>query len=177
MAGFDLVYDGAVRLRPEVLVIDALLTFLGLAMVRVGVRGLRHALRIQRVELGTRVLLYGAGDAGLLLLRELRQNPDRALTPVGFLDDDPLKQGMSVQGVRVLGGVDDIAAACEHSRATTVVLTAPHRFSAERRRHIEAACALAGARCHHFSILLGPDAAYFHEIDARDGASASFLRT
>jgi FlaA1/EpsC-like NDP-sugar epimerase len=36
-----------------------------------------------------RVLLYGAGDAGLLSLRELRQNPERGLKPIGFIDDDP----------------------------------------------------------------------------------------
>jgi len=37
------------------------------------------------------VLLYGAGDAGLLSLRELRQNPERGLKPIGFIDDPKSK--------------------------------------------------------------------------------------
>src|SRR5829696_2904832 len=50
-----------------------------------------------------RVLIGGAGDGGRLVLREMLRNPSLALNPVGFVDDDPLKRGMRIDGVKVLG--------------------------------------------------------------------------
>jgi FlaA1/EpsC-like NDP-sugar epimerase len=52
---------------------------------------------------GKRTLIVGAGDAGEQLLRSTRKldNPD--CFPIGFVDDDPVKKGTSIQGVRVLG--------------------------------------------------------------------------
>ncbi len=47
---------------------------------------------------GRRVLIYGAGDGGELLLRELRNNRELQLSPIGFLDDDPAKSGKVIQG-------------------------------------------------------------------------------
>ena len=44
------------------------------------------------------VLIYGAGDRGELLLRELLQNPDHLYDPVGFVDDDPAKIGKTLRG-------------------------------------------------------------------------------
>ena len=50
------------------------------------------------------VLIVGAGDGGRLLLRELMKNPELGYRPVGFVDDDPRKQGMRVdRGLEVLG--------------------------------------------------------------------------
>ncbi|HVR30121.1 MAG TPA: hypothetical protein VMS86_11385, partial [Thermoanaerobaculia bacterium] len=55
-----------------------------------------------------RVLLVGAGRAGVLAIREMHGRRDLGLEPVGFVDDDPLKQGMMVDGVEVLGDTEDI---------------------------------------------------------------------
>jgi UDP-GlcNAc:undecaprenyl-phosphate GlcNAc-1-phosphate transferase len=52
------------------------------------------------------VLIYGAGDGGELLVRELLNNNQLGLHPIGFLDDDPQKHGRMIHGVRVLGSVD-----------------------------------------------------------------------
>ena len=60
------------------------------------------------------MLLYGAGDAGLLSLRELRQNPERGLKPIGFIDDDPKKQGLQMQGLSVMRG-NELPRLCEHT--------------------------------------------------------------
>jgi FlaA1/EpsC-like NDP-sugar epimerase len=49
------------------------------------------------------VLIVGAGDGGQLVLREIMRNPGLGLNPVGFVDDDPTKQGQRINGVRVLG--------------------------------------------------------------------------
>jgi UDP-GlcNAc:undecaprenyl-phosphate GlcNAc-1-phosphate transferase len=57
---------------------------------------------------GRNVLIYGAGRGGRLLARELLQNPDLELVPVGFLDDDPEKQRLRVEGIRVVGRMTDL---------------------------------------------------------------------
>jgi UDP-GlcNAc:undecaprenyl-phosphate GlcNAc-1-phosphate transferase len=61
-----------------------------------------------RTSRGRNVLIYGAGRGGRLLARELLQNPDLELVPVGFLDDDPAKQRLRVEGIRVLGRMSDL---------------------------------------------------------------------
>ncbi|HLG98206.1 MAG TPA: nucleoside-diphosphate sugar epimerase/dehydratase [Bryobacteraceae bacterium] len=57
---------------------------------------------------GKRILIYGAGMAGMTLVRELRNNPALGEV-VGFLDDDPHKRHLSLLGVRVLGRGRDAA--------------------------------------------------------------------
>ena len=56
----------------------------------------------------TRLLIVGAGDAAEKMLREILDNPRVKYRPVGFLDDNPRKQGQAIHGVPVLGAIDDI---------------------------------------------------------------------
>ena len=81
-----------------------MLVFLG------GTRFIVHAvyerpLRGFRARKGARsVLIVGAGDGGRLLLREIMRNPELGFRPIGFIDDDPRKQGAHIdRGVEVLG--------------------------------------------------------------------------
>ncbi len=52
------------------------------------------------------VLIYGAGDAGELLIREILNNPDHRYTPVGFIDDDDRKAGKKIHGYRIFDSND-----------------------------------------------------------------------
>jgi UDP-GlcNAc:undecaprenyl-phosphate GlcNAc-1-phosphate transferase len=90
-----------------VLVMNGILLCLGITGSRVGFRLLRTYLgRLQGNDSGKKVLIYGAGDGGELLVRELQNNYQLGLTPVGFLDDDPQKHGRVIHGVRVFGSID-----------------------------------------------------------------------
>src|SRR5262249_14626643 len=62
-------------------------------------------------ERGRRALIYGAGDGGALLVRELRNNIRLDYRPVAFIDDDLTKQSKRVLGVPVLCGIEGLAQA------------------------------------------------------------------
>jgi UDP-GlcNAc:undecaprenyl-phosphate GlcNAc-1-phosphate transferase len=90
-----------------VLVMDGVLLLAGVTGSRVFFRLLRTYIeRFREYPEARRALIYGAGDGGELLARELINNRDLGLNPVGFLDDDPNKHGRVIHGLRVLGNLD-----------------------------------------------------------------------
>ncbi|HVG33472.1 MAG TPA: hypothetical protein VM911_10340, partial [Pyrinomonadaceae bacterium] len=84
-----------------VFVLDGMFLFLMLAGSRMAFRLFRQMLPTARTRDGCRVLIYGAGDAGELLLREMLNNRELQYAPVGFVDDDPRKKGKVIHGLRV----------------------------------------------------------------------------
>ncbi|HEY3104774.1 MAG TPA: hypothetical protein VGJ69_14385 [Pyrinomonadaceae bacterium] len=87
-----------------VFVIDAVMMLMLLAGSRMAFRLFRQLLPSGGATVGRRALIYGAGDAGELLLRELLNNRDLHCAPVGFMDDDPKKRGKVIHGYPVFGG-------------------------------------------------------------------------
>jgi len=91
------------------MVIDGALLMLGTAGSRVSFRLLRNWLTRRSPSEGSTALIYGAGDGGELLLRELRNNRSLGLHVVGFVDDDPQKSGRMIHGIPVMGSADEIS--------------------------------------------------------------------
>jgi FlaA1/EpsC-like NDP-sugar epimerase len=123
-----------------VLAMNFALAFLGL----VGIRALRRlqgeAQQRRRRATGrdrARVLLIGAGEAGVLVAREIANRPDLGLQPVGFLDDDPLKVGASIGGLPVLGRTADVGAIAERKHVDRALLTIANASGAQIRRITE----------------------------------------
>jgi FlaA1/EpsC-like NDP-sugar epimerase len=71
------------------------------------------------------LLIIGAGDGGRLVLREILRNPELKLKPVGFVDDDPTKRRLRIDGVRVLGGTSDLARILEEAEPDEVTIAIP----------------------------------------------------
>ena len=76
-----------------------------------GVRGsFRLFLETQKRKTlsGDKVLIYGAGRGGELLLREILNNKKLSVRPIGFVDDDPAKKGKKIQGYPILGSFETL---------------------------------------------------------------------
>ena len=71
------------------------------------------------------VLIYGAGESGVLLVKESRINPNFPYRIVGFLDDNPNKKGGKVYGLKVLGGLEDVEKVVEKSDVSKIIISMP----------------------------------------------------
>jgi FlaA1/EpsC-like NDP-sugar epimerase len=85
----------------------------------------RNAKRISGQH--TRVMIFGAGSAGVALLKEMRHQPSLGFLPVGFVDDSPMKKGMSVQGLPVLGDRYDLPRLINVLRIDELVVAIPSK--------------------------------------------------
>jgi FlaA1/EpsC-like NDP-sugar epimerase len=123
-----------------VILIDLLLAFLGTTGVRILWR-LRNERKSRArhhapVHAGSpaRALLVGAGSAGVQVARELTARPDMGLMAIGFLDDDAMKRGSELHGVRVLGATSELAKIVDEHQVAEVIITIAHASAAEIRR-------------------------------------------
>jgi len=123
----------------KVFVIDLVLMFLFLAGSRMAFRLFRQLVPAVSKQNGRRVLIYGAGDAGELLLRELRNNQELRLAPIGFLDDDPAKSGKVIHGLRVFGGNGDLGTVCSQHEVDEVVISSM-KMTEERIEEVLRCC-------------------------------------
>lgn len=89
----------SVKYPRSVFVTDAILLVCFLAGIRLIPRIYRE---LAQQEQGKRVLIYGAGDAGEVIVRDMRRH-GMEYEPIGFIDDSPRKQGVRIHGVPVLG--------------------------------------------------------------------------
>ncbi|MFT3864782.1 MAG: nucleoside-diphosphate sugar epimerase/dehydratase [Solirubrobacterales bacterium] len=128
------------RLPRSVEVMDFILTLILIAGARLLVR-----LIVERPSKGDRVpkhevLVVGAGKGGQMVVRELRLNPALGGTAIGFVDDDPRKRGMRMNGgVKVLGSTDEIAPILDETDPDEVIIAIPSAPGTLRAK-VVAAC-------------------------------------
>src|SRR5690606_4664472 len=95
----------------------------------------------QSNAVSVRILVLGAGQAGDALVRDLRRLG--SYLPVGFLDDAPSLRGSKVQGIPVLGRVDDVAEIARETAARLLVIAMPSANATEMQR-VVASCERSG---------------------------------
>jgi UDP-GlcNAc:undecaprenyl-phosphate GlcNAc-1-phosphate transferase len=89
---------------------------------------------------GTRTVIYGVGDSGGLVIRELLARGKGSARILGFIDDDPRKAGIRVMGYPVLGGGSALAVLVKAGAVDAVVISA-RQLTAERMNNLEVLCA------------------------------------
>ncbi len=148
--------DFVLRPRPiplSVVLVGHLLAFTGFVAVRYRSRllsGLEWRWRaVWHQEFpaqATRVLIVGAGDAGQVTAWRLKhRSPGDTYKIVGFVDDDPAKQKMYIEGCQVLGTREDLARLVER-HAVDLIVVAIHNISKPDFRSILALCEPTKAR-------------------------------
>ena len=109
----------------SIFLLDWILLFALLAASRLVWRIYRESYIIGKSCEGPRTLIVGAGEAGSLLLKEIRRHPHSAYNVVGFVDDDPEKKGMKLHGVPVLGVSKQLKALILANEIEDVVIAMP----------------------------------------------------
>jgi UDP-GlcNAc:undecaprenyl-phosphate GlcNAc-1-phosphate transferase len=111
-------FEGFSRL---VFAIDAVILVFLLVGARVAITSTDEYLRRRR-GVGRRILIYGAGAGGALLVRTLLEDRSHAVLPIGFVDDDAAKRRLRLEGVPVLGKFADLPALLvKHEVAEVIV--------------------------------------------------------
>jgi FlaA1/EpsC-like NDP-sugar epimerase len=116
----------------SIYVLDGLLCLAFLAAARGATKKLfdwRRAAEAARAP--RRILIYGAGRAGRRLLSEIRAHPELGYRVAGFLDDDPAKLGLWLNGARVLGDRATLPAAARRQRIGEILLALPAAGAAQ----------------------------------------------
>jgi FlaA1/EpsC-like NDP-sugar epimerase len=117
--------------------LDFLLCFVATTGIRVAVRLLAEATAHSDPSDTQRTLVYGAGAAGVMLLRESRSNLSLNYSIVGFIDDDRTKAGLRIQGVPVLGAGAKLAFLAVKHDIHQVLIAFPSATGVEMTRVLQ----------------------------------------
>src|ERR1700733_1942437 len=107
----------------SVFAINLLLTVLFAGGTRFAVRAYTESAQSSAAQLNT--LIVGAGRAGNTIAHELKRNSELRLRPVGFVDDNPSKHGIHIQGLRVLGSSECMSEIIHRMSIRCVLIAIP----------------------------------------------------
>jgi len=152
-----------------VFAIYAVLLLIAVTLSRASLRMAGEFVQRQRRS-GTRVVIYGAGDGGGLVIRELLGQSGGDIRIVGFIDDDPRKAGIRVQGYPVLGGHSALTILVNAASVDSVVISA-RNLPPERLNNLQTLCSASGVGLSRLRIDL--HAIVEAESEARPAAAQS----
>ena len=129
-------FRGGAALPGHMLIGDALLVFLLLCALHFGARIYHFGAErpVKTVSSVRRVVIFGAGDAGASVLKELIDSPRSGILPVAILDDDPKKKGTLICGVPVIGGLSKLSDTLFAFQASEVLICVPSATQEQRQR-------------------------------------------
>ena len=150
---FSLLMAESVRIKlRELTTISQAIFILDMFATIVLLGGLRMAVRLYHEEFLAeqagkmkRFLIVGAGNAGEALLRELHRMPIEQYDVIGFIDDDPAKQGMNIHNIPVLGKVDRLSEICREKNIEEIAIAMPSATAKQLRRVVQIC---EGAKVH-----------------------------
>jgi len=130
-----LIFQGFPR---STLFISYFLVFLFCGGVRFAKRVYLQLIQGIKKEERERTLIVGAGDAGEQILRSILISKDSSYLPVGFVDDNPMKQGEVIHGFKVLGKIDDLPQVVKNQGVEELIIALPSAGSRAIKRAVEA---------------------------------------
>ena len=139
----------------SVFALDAILLLVAIAGSRMAFRLIREIIPLPHQNIGRRVLIYGAGDGGEMLLRELRKNPEWNYSPVAFVDDDPLKKDKLINGLKVFDANGSLAGVCRDQEIQEILISSK-KVKPETVRRIREVCRDIDVRLMRAEIKIEP---------------------
>jgi FlaA1/EpsC-like NDP-sugar epimerase len=109
----------------SIFLIESGLTFSLITAFRYSYRFVAHAQNVATPGPMRKVLIYGAGDLGEMVAREMMKNPEMGYLPVGFVEDNPAKHSIRVHSLEVLGPKKDIPRILVETQAEELIITVP----------------------------------------------------
>lgn len=109
----------------SIFILDSILSFCFVAGIRFVTRLLRERFRPVIRSKQKRAIIVGAGEAGVMVLREARINLKANIEIVGFIDDDRNKNNLRIQGVSILGTCSDISSVVEKYGIDEIIIAIP----------------------------------------------------
>ncbi len=107
----------------SVFIIDPILTVFVIGGTRFAVRiNTEHT---RRYIAHSATIIVGAGQAGSTIARELKTNQRLDYAPIGFVDDDPTKKGVRIQGIKVLGSTGELPGIITENEVAHVLIAIP----------------------------------------------------
>ena len=128
---------GLSDLPKSVYVLDLILCMLIVPAVYMFARLLAELRRPRDGKTNERILIYGAGNGGAMVARELRKNPELGYTVCGFVDDDPERQHTMTQRVRVRGTGADLKTLVRRHSISQVLIAVPSGSCDEMTRMLQ----------------------------------------
>ncbi len=109
----------------SIFVIDFLITLILISLQRFSDRFFNELKFGNPQTRKKRVLVVGAGDAGEMIIREMTRQTASEYQPIGFLDDDPMKTGRKIHGIKVLGSISAMEAMIKKFTIDEIVIAMP----------------------------------------------------
>lgn len=94
---------------------------------------------VRRHQLKKRTLIYGAGQAGVMILKEINTQGHSEFSPIGFMDDDLSKKGQKLHGLSIYGGKEDLIKTAIKEEVEAIIIAMPSASDQERKAVINAA--------------------------------------
>ncbi len=129
--------EGLKTSAESICVADMFATILLLALLRMVIRLYFEAFRPGEADQLKRLLIVGAGNAGEALFREIHRMPITQYDVIGFIDDDPIKQGTNIHGIPILGTVEQLPKICEDQNIEEIAIAMPESTHHQRRRVVQ----------------------------------------
>ncbi len=129
------VFSGFPR---SILLISYSLVFLFCGGIRFSKRIYLHLFnKSSESAAGRKTLIVGAGDAGEQILRGILAFSGSPYLPIGFIDDNPMKQGVAIHGLKVLGKIDDLVRVAKSEEVEEIIIALPSEGSRIIKKAVE----------------------------------------
>lgn len=157
-------------------VLEAMVSVLLLGGSRIMVKAFQHYpgdinWKKTCIDRGKKVLIVGAGDSGTILAGKLKKNPYLGLQPVAFLDDDPKKIGMKIQGLRVCGPLIKLGDVIHKEKIEEVIISIPSAPD-QTIKNVQHACRVAALPFR----TVPPLSSFIEDISGLDDSTGSSLQ-